>query len=126
MSKIKVNNIPDIPGCRLAHFRCPGCREVHSVSVGSISEHYPAVWTFNENVEKPTFSPSLLIRSGHYVPGHSEGECWCSYNAAHPDEPAPFSCSVCHSFVDNGQIQFLSDCTHALAGQTVELPEWER
>jgi hypothetical protein len=32
---------------------------------------------------------------------------------------------VCHSFVTDGKIQFLGDCTHALAGQTVELPEQE-
>lgn len=30
---------------------------------------------------------------------------------------------VCHSFVRDGRIEFLSDCTHALAGQTVELSE---
>ena len=29
----------------------------------------------------------------------------------------------CHSFVRNGRIEFLSDCTHELAGQTAELPE---
>lgn len=34
--------------------------------------------------------------------------------------PIPF---VCHSFVTDGRIQFLSDCTHSLAGQTVDLPE---
>jgi hypothetical protein len=31
--------------------------------------------------------------------------------------------SVCHSFVTDGRIQFLGDCTHALANQTVELPD---
>jgi hypothetical protein len=30
---------------------------------------------------------------------------------------------VCHSFVTDGRIQFLSDCTHELAGQTVDLPD---
>lgn len=25
----------------------------------------------------------------------------------------------------DGRIQFLNDCTHALAGQTVDLPDWE-
>ena len=30
--------------------------------------------------------------------------------------------TVCHSFVNNGRIQFLLDCTHHLAGQTVNLP----
>ena len=28
----------------------------------------------------------------------------------------------CHSFVTDGRIQFLSDSTHVLAGQTVDLP----
>ena len=34
--------------------------------------------------------------------------------------------TVCHSFVTDGRIQFLADCTHALAGQTVDLPEWPK
>lgn len=33
-------------------------------------------------------------------------------------EPKP---KVCHSFVRNGKIEYLNDCTHELAGQTVEL-----
>jgi len=28
---------------------------------------------------------------------------------------------ICHSFITDGKIQFLSDCTHHLAGQTVDL-----
>lgn len=32
---------------------------------------------------------------------------------------------VCHSFIRDGRIEFLSDCTHALAGQTVDLPDIE-
>ena len=31
---------------------------------------------------------------------------------------------ACHTFVTDGRIQFLGDCTHALAGQTVDLPDW--
>ena len=31
----------------------------------------------------------------------------------------PGQLTVCHSFVSDGQWQFLGDCTHALAGQTV-------
>ncbi|SHF03280.1 hypothetical protein SAMN02745157_1480 [Kaistia soli DSM 19436] len=31
---------------------------------------------------------------------------------------------ACHSFVTNGRIQFLGDCAHELAGQTVDLPPW--
>jgi hypothetical protein len=30
----------------------------------------------------------------------------------------------CHSFIRNGKIEYLGDCTHKLAGQTVTLPEY--
>lgn len=32
---------------------------------------------------------------------------------------------VCHSFIRDGRIQFLNDCTHELAGQTVDIPDLE-
>lgn len=32
--------------------------------------------------------------------------------------------SVCHSFVRDGQIQYLGDCTHEYAGKTVDLPDF--
>ena len=35
--------------------------------------------------------------------------------------PTPYAC---HSFVTDGRIQFLTDSTHTLAGQTVPLPAW--
>lgn len=94
-------------------FWCPGCQAPHHVTKG---------WAFDGNVDRPTFSPSVLVRSGHFIPGHT-GPCWCSYNREHPNNPAPFVCTVCHSFVVDGRIQFLGDCTHALVGQTVEVPE---
>lgn len=100
-------------------FWCPGCDEAHGVRVGSADS-----WTWDGNAESPTFNPSVLVRSGHHMPGHQGSDCWCTYNQKHADNPAPFKCSVCHSFVRNGQIQFLGDCTHALAGQTVPLPDW--
>ena len=85
-------------------FWCPGCDSVHAISVAS-----PAGgnWTFDGNVDAPTFNPSILV----------------TYPGADADKPgAPPS--RCHSFVHGGRIQFLTDCTHALAGQTVELPDW--
>lgn len=58
-------------------------------------------WEFNGDADRPTFKPSLLLKidDGWYYD--------------------------CHSFVKDGRIIFLSDCTHELAGQTVELPEME-
>jgi hypothetical protein len=43
----------------------------------------------------------------------------------HPNPNANPPSPLCHSFVRDGRIEFLSDCTHSLAGQTVELPEIE-
>ncbi len=31
----------------------------------------------------------------------------------------------CHSFVTDGKIAFGEDCSHALKGKTVDLPDWE-
>jgi len=31
----------------------------------------------------------------------------------------------CHSFITDGQIKFLGDCTHELAGQTVALKPFD-
>lgn len=97
-------------------FWCPGCGEGHHVTVN------PG-WTFDGNLEAPTFDHSVLVRSGHFSERFS-GQCWCTYNAENPDNPSRFRCRRCHSFVRAGQIQFLGDCSHALAGQTVPLPEW--
>lgn len=107
-------------------FWCPGCNESHAIQHGKGAGPR---WAWNGNAELPTFTPSVLVRSGHYA-GHYDKKrdtCWCTYNAdcvAKGEEPAPFACSVCHSFVTEGRIQFLGDCTHALAGQTVDLPDW--
>lgn len=100
-------------------FRCPGCGDWHSVAIGGAKNSSGATWGFNGNLEKPTFTPSLLVKCGHYVDG--KHPCWCDYKKEHPEKDVP-TCYVCHSFITDGRIQFLSDCTHPLSGQTVELP----
>jgi hypothetical protein len=69
-------------------------------------------WGFNGDLEFPTFTPSVLVTI-HWGNGK-------------PREDPEFEETEkrCHSFVTDGMIQFLSDCTHPLAGQTVNLPEW--
>ncbi|GJD93385.1 DUF6527 family protein [Methylobacterium iners] len=106
----------------LLMFWCPGCDGAHSVRVG---EGAGPRWGFNGDYDRPTFTPSVLVRSGHHIPEQAGKPCWCSYNAEHPERPAPFTCTVCHSFVTDGQIQFLTDSTHALAGQTVPVPVFD-
>lgn len=83
------------------------------------------VWQFNGDLERPTLAPSILLRRGHYCNTPAvPGDCACDFQERYPDEPPlKWPCVICHSFVRDGRIQFLPDCTHALAGQTVDLPE---
>lgn len=110
----------------LVGFRCPGCREMHQVRVEG--EGRPR-WGFNGDYERPTFTPSVLVR-GVRVP--SGGEEMTPEEEAEYDQivrggpEAVFASrfgSVCHSFVTDGHISFLGDCTHELAGKVVPLPD---
>jgi hypothetical protein len=94
-------------------FFCPGCNQYHGVTVVP-----PVVWNFNGDIEKPTFSPSILVRGKREITEEERQRI-----LAHEKLDIPDMC--CHSFVTDGRIRFLGDCTHALAGQTVDLPEIE-
>lgn len=98
---------------------CPGCKELHRVRVGPAAT--PS-WAYNGNPDAPTFSPSVLVRHSHWVPPVT-GENLAEFKRS-PWTQTKVD-DVCHSFVTDGRIQFLSDCTHALAGQTVELLDLE-
>ena len=115
----KLRMAKDDAGGVFARFWCPGCEKSHLVRVQGEGS-----WGFNGSVHAPTFTPSVLVTSGHYIPGHFDNECWCKYNAARPGQEKPFECTACHSFVTDGRIQFCPDSTHAMAGQTVDLPDW--
>lgn len=81
-------------------FDCPGCGMSHAVNT---DPDVPGPrWSWNSSFDKPTFSPSILVR-WDFGPDHTP--------------------KVCHSFVREGMIEFLGDCTHTLAGQTIPLPE---
>ncbi|MCC5636326.1 hypothetical protein LC593_10740 [Nostoc sp. CHAB 5844] len=82
-------------------FDCPGCQGGHAVHISPHKNGIGASWTFNGDMEKPTFSPSILSRY------------------TFTNQPM----QVCHSFVVDGKIQFLNDCTHSLAGQIVDIPD---
>lgn len=96
MTKIKVSeNIMD--GVKYHHtqylYMCPGCGYEHAFGLRTEGGHHE----FNMDLENPTVSPSLVQ---NFTPG-----------------------KMCHSFIRDGMIQYLGDCYHELAGQTVELPE---
>jgi hypothetical protein len=98
MAKVrKITNTDTDAGRTLWMFECPGCKFYHS---------FDDRWEFNGDTDSPTFSPSLLVRSERYETG----------------EKTP---TRCHSFVTDGKIRFLNDCTHDLAGTTVDLAEFD-
>lgn len=56
-------------------------------------------WAFNGSLEKPSFTPSLR----------------CYANTRH---------GGCHLYLTDGKLIYCADCDHALAGQTVDLPDF--
>ena len=90
---------------------CPGCLEIHAVAVGTGPGPR---WAFNGDHSRPTLSPSILVTGKRRL---SEDE----YQRIMAGERLEISDARCHSFVRDGEIQFLADCTHALAGRTVPL-----
>ena len=78
---------------------------------------HPQAWGFNGNGDAPTFTPSVLVNGGRRM---TDDE----YERIRAGEKIDLPPTVCHSFVTDGNIQFLGDCTHALAGQTVPLPDF--
>lgn len=79
--------------------RCPGCNDYHNLNIDP--EASPC-WSFNGDLSNPTVSPSILNtlkdRDGKVI-------------------------RQCHSFLQNGEMRFLGDCTHHLAGKTVGLED---
>lgn len=59
----------------------------------------PDGWSFDGNVHQPTFSPSFKHDWGKSPP------------------------MICHYIVTAGKVNYCGDCTHALAGQTIDMPD---
>lgn len=74
-------------------FWCPGCNTDETILIDPRNQDS---WGWNGNELAPTFEPSVLFRWGDK--------------------------QVCHCWVKEGKVEFLFDCTHELAGQTVDLP----
>ena len=96
------------------HFWCPGCDRNHTVRLNG-----PHKWEWNDSEELPTLQPSVKVTGIE----DATNEQYAEYERYGTPLPTPKE-FVCHSYVTNGQIQFLSDSTHDLAGNTVDLPEY--
>lgn len=81
-------------------FWCPGCDCCHQFSVG---RKQSPNWSFDGNMDRPTFSPSLLMFATLTETGQRK--------------------TYCHLFLKEGRIQYLDDCPHKLKGQTIDMVE---
>lgn len=79
-------------------FDCPGCGCDHGFKTSGKGPK----WQFNGDMIKPTISPSLLVRFRNI-----------------------FGPQTCHSFITSGKIRFLDDCTHSMAGKTIDLEPFD-
>ena len=104
----KISNFIDGDAVEGYHFHCPGCGFAHRVNIRSHNKFVNAsIWKFNGNEETPTFTPSIKVEWDEYIP-----------------KTDSIIEHICHSFITKGKIRFLNNCTHKLAGQEVELPEF--
>ena len=71
---------------------CPACDQAHLLD---------RRWSFNGDVERPTFVPSLIANA-------SEAK------------------RRCHSYITLGLIRYLDDCGHSMKGVTVPLVDWDK
>lgn len=69
----------------------------HIHFINIIPNNHPC-WNFNGDLECSTFSPSILVTG----------------------------LRTCHSFIRNGYIEYLTDCTHKFAGKAIDLPDLPR
>lgn len=104
-------------------FRCPGCDTSHEITVDGSRG-----WSWNSDGDKPTVSPSILARWTRFDGSDEEMTRILDEYKLPEDRELMLADKrisvVCHSFIRDGQWQFLTDCTHALAGQTVDIPDW--
>jgi hypothetical protein len=100
-------------------FFCPGCEVTHN---------FYDSWKFNGDLDRPTVEPSIKVEYCRYPPVDlSTGDFARGADGEYLlDEHGMLRGAkkmVCHSFIRDGLIQFLADCTHELAGKIVPLTD---
>lgn len=78
---------------------CPACKTDHLFAVDQPLAN-GARWSFDGDLEAPSFSPSMKIEWSHRG-----------------------GTIRCHYFIKAGMIEYCADSTHAMAGHTVPLPD---
>jgi len=89
---------------------CQGCQEPHTVKTRGAG-----AWNWNGDETKPVLSPSVLVTYPAVPDAKEQFKEWRTERR-------------CHTFVGcngaaPGEVIFLQDCTHALAGTTQPLQD---
>lgn len=100
---------------------CQGCKSSHQIRTKGIKS-----WVWNNDTEKPVFTPSVKV-TGVLPLTDDQHDAWLG--GAPLPKPVPM---LCHTFVGcngarPGEVIFLGDCTHSLAGKVLpfpDLPDW--
>ena len=84
---------------------CPACGYEHSFRVNAEywAREGKEVWEFNGDYDRPTFYPSMGVKTGLRPGEDGQGVYYC------------------HSFLTDGQWHYLDDCKHDMAGQVVPM-----
>lgn len=82
---------------------CPACDERHPL---------PDSWAFNGDLVRPSFTPSFKHTRHKYDSYTPEGRGIGERRTV-----------TCHYILTDGVLNFCTDCTHALAGHAVPLPD---
>lgn len=102
MAKIKI--IHEENGLITAIFNCPACNDIHAFKYYSDPFKYTNTdkdpWKFNYNFDRPIIRPSISVDAGNSNINYK-----------------------CHSYVEEGFIKYLDDCSHAMKGLSIELPD---
>jgi len=96
-------------------FWCPGCDRAHTFPITKDPKDPKSLaWRYSGTLERPNFAPSLVVYVTHPEEPPKNGQ---------PGKPE-WKETLCHLYLQQGALIFLSDCKHDLRGNTVPLPEW--
>ena len=90
-------------------FICPACGEWPHNNRHIVPDKG---WTFNRNVDLPTFTPSIKV-TGRWTNADEAGII---------TESQPNDC--CHIVITDGELHYQGDCTHSLRGQIVPMVDF--
>ena len=77
---------------------CLACKTTHNINC---NPELNGPWVFSGTTTKPTFKPACKLQ--------------------YKDESGALF--VCHFRIDQGEIEYLKDCTHKFAGVIMDLPD---